>query len=127
MSSPGAAAGLRGTVYGKPPFAVSAGVETFGPGQRRLRALKLAGPLLLLAVLVIPIPGVHLSVPFLVGLALVLGWRRLRQTERITSLQGHCGCSDRPQDYELPDRLGLPLTLRCPGCREFVKIEGSGG
>jgi hypothetical protein len=113
---------LSGTVYGKEPFVVRAELETFDPAQRRMRALKLAGPLLLVSLLILPVPGVHLSIPVLLVLAAVLGWRRLRQTERLVGLEGRC-CADGPNTYEIPDRFELPLTLRCPKCREFVKVE----
>ena len=113
---------LLGSVYGKVPFAVRAELETFDAGQRRLRALKLAGPLLVASILIAPIPGVHLSIPVLLVLAFVLGLRRLKQKERLAALEGRC-CGDQHNAYPLPDRFELPVTVRCPKCGEFVKVE----
>lgn len=114
---------LRGRVHGRPEFTVEVELERFGPAERRRRALRLALPLAGLGLLVLPVPGLHLSSPVLFGCALWLGGRRLREAERIRGLVGRCECGAGEQRYALPDRVELPLTVRCPGCREFVRVQ----
>lgn len=118
--------GLCGRVHGLPPFPVRARIERFGPAERRRRALGFALPLVLLSLVVLPVPGLHLSIPFLLGSAFWFGRRRLRETEQIRELAGDCPCGRGPQVYALPDRITLPLLLRCPACREFVRVETGG-
>ncbi len=110
---------LRGSVYGKQPFAVIASLELYDRPTRIRRALKISLPLFLVGLPLLPIPGLHLSLLVLWPLAVLLG---VREEQRIIALEGRCGCERGPQAYELPDRLALPLTLRCPGCSEFVKV-----
>jgi hypothetical protein len=117
---------LCGRVHGLSQFPVRARFESFGPAQRRRRALRLVLPLVLLSVVVLPIPGFHLSIPFLLGSAFWVGRRRLRETEQLRELVGECPCGRGPQPYALPDRVALPLLLRCPACREFVRVESAG-
>ena len=116
---------LVGSVYGREPFEVVASVEVFDRAQRIKRALKLSLPLFLIGLPLIPIPGVHLALLFLWPAAVFFAARRLLEVERVAKLAGACPCSVEPVDYDLPDRLGLPLTLRCPGCAEFVKIDAA--
>jgi hypothetical protein len=117
---------LSGSVHDLPRFPVHTRIERFGPRERRKRALRFALPLVLLCLVVLPVPGLHLSIPFLLGAAVWFGRRRLRETEQIRELVGECPCGRGPQSYALPDRLALPLLLRCPACREFVKVESGG-
>jgi hypothetical protein len=114
---------LCGRVHGLPQFPVRARIERFGPRERRRRALRFALPLVLLSLLVLPVPGLHLSIPFLLASAFWFGRRRLRESERVLGLVGECPCGRGPQAYALPDRVALPLLLRCPACREFVTVE----
>jgi hypothetical protein len=114
---------LRGRVHLQPVFRVRPTLERFDLAARRRRALRVALPLLGIALLVLPVPGLHLSAPLLLGAAFVLARRRLRETEVIRELRGECPCSPDAQRYELPERIALPLTLRCPACREFVTVE----
>jgi len=92
--------------------------------ERFKRAARIFFPLLGGALASLPIPGWHLAaVPgFLIG-GIVLGARRLRQPERLVSLEGPCPACGRPQAFEVPSRLVLPHTLRCPACGEFVKLH----
>lgn len=114
---------LVGRMHGHPPFPVHAQLEQFAPAQRRRRALRIALPLAALAFAVVPVPGLHLSAPILLGAAFVLGRRRLREAERIIALVGECPCGARERPYELPERIAWPASLRCPACREFVRVE----
>jgi hypothetical protein len=114
---------LCGRVHGQPVFRVRPTLERFDAAARRRRALRAALPLVGLALLVLPVPGLHLSVPLLLGAAFVLARRRLRESELIRELTGECPCSPEAQSYAVPDRIALPLTVRCPACREFVRVE----
>ncbi|MCE2392115.1 MAG: hypothetical protein J4G09_11625 [Proteobacteria bacterium] len=116
---------LTGTVYAHPPGPLAASLETFAGPRRVGRALVLALPLLLGALLILPVPGLHLLAPFVAVLAVVLGVRRLRERERLLDLSGACPACRAEQSFELPDRPRLPLLLRCPGCGEFVKVTDS--
>ena len=118
-----AAGPLVGRMHGHPPFPVRAEVRGFAPAERRRRALRVAAPLAAVGLALLPIPGMHFSSPILLGAALVLGRRRLRELERIESLVGACPCGVVDRPYALPERIEWPLTLRCPACREFVKVE----
>ena len=116
---------LRGTTYEHPPAALVAGLETYALPKRLVRALALALPLLVAAVILLPIPGLHLGAPVLGIAAIVLGVRRLRERERLVELSGACPACRAEQSFELPDRPRLPLLLRCPACGEFVKVTGA--
>ena len=113
---------LRGTAYNKPDRTLVALFDVFDRNARLKRAFGLALPLFGIAVAVIPIPGIHLSSPILILAGVVLGARRLRECERLLSLEGPCPACGDPQRYTLPDRKRFPLTLRCPACAEFVKV-----
>jgi hypothetical protein len=114
---------LVGRMHGHPPFPVRARLQQFAPAERRRRAVRVSAPLAVLAVALLPIPGLHLAAPILLGTAFVLGRRRLREAEAIEALFGECPCGVRDQPYVLPERIQWPLTLRCPACREFVRVE----
>ena len=115
---------LRAETYGKPPSRVLARVTEFDRAARLRRAASIFFPLLGGALLALPIPAVHLAaVPGLLIAGIVLGIQRLRQTSRLERLAGPCpGCAS-DQEFPTPARLVLPLTLRCPSCGEFVKLE----
>jgi hypothetical protein len=114
---------LVGRMHGHPPFPVQAEVRSFSPVERRRRALLVAAPLAAIGLVLLPFPGLHLTSPILLCAAFVLARRRLREVERIESLVGACPCGALDRPYALPERIEWPLTLRCPACREFVKVE----
>ena len=113
---------LRAAAYSNPGRALQGSFDVFDRKARLKRALGLALPLFGIAVAVIPIPGVHLSSPILILTGVILGVRRLRERERLLSLEGPCPACGDSQRYTLPDRKRFPLTLRCPSCAEFVKV-----
>jgi hypothetical protein len=110
-------------MHGHPPFPVQAQIRSFTAAERRRRALRAAAPLAALGLVLLPVPGLHFSSPILLGAALVLARRHLRELERIEALIGACPCGAVDRPYALPERIRWPLTLRCPACREFVKVE----
>jgi len=112
-------------MHGHPPFAVRARMRSFAPAERRRRALRVALPLAVLALAILPVPGLHLSAPILLIAAFVLGRRRLGESERLEELVGECPCGVRGRPYALPERIRWPLTLRCPACGEFVRVEAA--
>ncbi len=115
---------LRASTYGKPPSSVTAELTEYDRGQRMGRAARISLPLLAGALLFVPVPGVHLfAVPGFLIAAIVFGLRRLREGSTVDSLSGDCPACSTEQTFPAQGSLALPLTLRCPGCGEFLKIE----
>ncbi len=117
---------LRAESHGCEPSGVRGRVTHFNRGERVRRAAKIFFPLLAAALASLPIPAWHLAaVPGFLIAALVLGVRRLRQSERVEALEGPCPACARGQTFPIPERLVLPLTLRCSACGEFVKLQSA--
>ena len=114
---------LRASSYAKDPTPVTATLTEYDRAARIRRAAKIGLLLVLVAILLAPIPVVHL-VGLAVGITgVVLGVRRLREEATLVALKGACPACRDEQNFPAEGRLSLPVTLRCPGCSEFVKIE----
>ncbi len=117
---------LQAESHGAEPTIVCARTTRFERADRLKRAARTFFPLFGLALVSLPIPGWHLAaVPGFLLAAFVLGVRRLRQREQVEALEGPCPACRRRQGFRVPARLVLPLTLRCPDCGEFVKLEAA--
>ena len=117
---------LRAESHGCEPSVVRGRATHFARGDRVRRAAKIFFPLLVAALASLPIPVWHLvAVPGFLIAGLVLGGRRLRQSERVEALEGPCPACARGQVFPVPERLALPLTTRCPACGEFVKLQAA--
>ena len=114
---------LSATTYGQEPTTLLAQITPFDRGERIRRALKVAAPLLLGALLTAPILGVHLfSVPAFLILAGYFGSRRFRQEAEVTELSGPCPACGRHTDFPPPSDWSFPQTVRCRDCSEFVTL-----
>ena len=114
---------LRAEHYGSEPTQIQARVIRLERAQRWKRAARIFVLLLAAAVATALIPGLHLiAPPSLLIMAVVLGLRRLRQTQCVEALVGTCPACREDQSLPAPSQFQLPLTLRCPGCGEFLKL-----
>lgn len=115
---------LAADCYGYPPARVRARLTLFDRTARLERAARIFLPLLAAALLSLPIPLWHLAaVPGFGIAAVIFALRRLRQAERLEALEGACPACAREQSFPAGGPLRLPLTLRCPGCGEFVRFR----
>jgi len=118
---------LRAESYGQPPTRVEATVAEYESAVRTRRAAAVFLPLLAGALLTVPLPGIHLiTTPGLAFLAFSLGRQRLRQRYRIDKVRGPCPACHLPQDLPVAASSEFPVTLRCPGCGEFLKLREVG-
>jgi len=108
--------------YQKPERPFVARMEYFDASARSKRALQGGGMLFLLALVVLPIPIVHFSVPVLLIAATVVGLRRLREEFQLESVSGPCPACARTVTLSPSTRGGFPVTLPCPECGEFLKL-----
>ncbi len=115
---------VRSEAYGHEPVSFRAQAQLFSPAERRARARRAFLPLLLGALLSLPIPGWHLvAVPGFLVAAFLIARKRRRQELHIESLSGRCpACGG---DHTLtPSGLDeLPASLPCPGCGEYLQIS----
>jgi len=113
---------LAAEAYGHEPGRLVARVNDFDRAARWRRSARVSVPLMLGALLSVPIPGWHFAgVPGFLVAAFVFGRRRLNQPYEVTSLEGACPACSNPQSFEPP--AGFPVRLPCPGCGEFLKID----
>ena len=115
---------LRARAYEREPTTLCVRVLEYAPGERRRRAARIALPLFAVALLSLLIPLLHLvAVPGFLIASVVLGLRRLREESSVESIEGPCPGCGVDQSFDPPARFGLPATMRCPGCSEFVKLS----
>ncbi len=115
---------LRAECHGHALVTMRAEVERYERPARLRRAAAVFFPLLLLALVSVPIPGWHVAaVPGFGIAAVVLGLRRLRQRLVLREIRGPCAACGKASEYPLPDRAEPPLTVRCPACGEFLKLS----
>ena len=115
---------LQATSYQKEPTRLEAEVSTFDRSQRIRRAAAVGVPLFAGALLSVPIPGWHfVGVPGFLIACVVFARRRLAQQRAFSSAAGPCPACRTDQSIEIAPDAALPLTVRCPGCGEFVKLE----
>ena len=74
----------------------------------------------------IPVIGHLVGLPGFLIASVVLSVRRLREDVTLESLDGDCPACRSRQRFEAEGRLSLPVTLRCPACSEFLKIDVAG-
>ncbi len=115
---------LRATTYAKPPSALKARVVEYPRSERLRRAGAIFLPLFGAALLSLFIPAWHfVGVPGFLILAVVLARRRLAEATALEALDGSCPACGDAQSFAPPSKFELPVTLRCPGCSAFVKLE----
>jgi hypothetical protein len=115
---------LLATSYGRAPTRLRIRFQSFDLAARRRRARAASGRLAGFALVALFIPPIHaVGALLMLSIAAVVGLRRLRQHTLVEALAGPCPACRRPQDFPAPRRGELPVTVACPGCREFVKIS----
>ncbi len=115
---------LRATTYERPPTSLTAQLLEYERSERVRRGAAIFLPLFGAALLSLFVPGWHfIGVPGFLILAIVLGRRRLAEATALEALQGTCPSCAEPQHFAAPAEFDLPITLRCPGCSAFVKLE----
>jgi hypothetical protein len=115
---------LRATTYGKSPTSLTARLTEFERSERLRRAGAIFLPLFGAALFSLFIPAWHfVGVPGFLTLAFVLGRGRLLEAAAVDSLEGTCPSCGVPQHFAPQAKFELPVTLRCPGCSAFVKLE----
>lgn len=117
---------ISAEAYGAEPAELRAEVEEFDRSARLGRAFKIAGPLLLGAIVSLFIPVWHLfGVPGFLVASAVLGTRKYRQTRAIELVAGPCPACKSDQPYPVAEDTGFPLSIPCPACGEFLKLDES--
>lgn len=115
--------GIRG--IGTGPVAATVEVRSLAAGERLRRAAM--GPALGVgvALIVLPIPIVHLIVPpvALVG-GVVFGARRMLQRQLFGSVRGPCPCCGIEQSFGLNGaEYRLPQALKCHACLQLLTLD----
>ncbi|MCP4005138.1 MAG: hypothetical protein GY725_13165 [bacterium] len=120
---------LNASTYGKEPTRILLRVIEYERGERIGRAARIGLPLLggAFISLFIPAIGHVLGIPGFLAASVFFSIRRLRQHESVDSLTGECPACQKEQSFPADAELSLPVTLRCPACAEFLKIEATGG
>ena len=118
--APDASFRLTATHYGSEPSELEADFEIYARADRWRRAALAFLPFFGLALVILPIPAVHLSAPILLFFAFWLGIRRLRQPYRLERLEGPCPACRESRPFSVAS--ALPATLRCAACGEFVTV-----
>jgi hypothetical protein len=115
---------LRASTYAKPPTSITARLTEYERSERLRRASGIFLPLFGAALVSLFIPVWHLvGVPGFLIVAFVLARGRFGQATAVDSVEGTCPSCEELQCFAPPSSSELPVTLRCPGCSAFVKLE----
>ena len=115
---------IQAECYGVQPTELLASVREFERPARMARAFKLAGPLVLGALVSLFIPVWHLfAVPAFLVASVVLGLRRFRQLRELEELKGPCPACRKDDVFPVAGDLRFPCSIRCPACGEFLKFS----
>lgn len=117
---------LRG--FGVPPTGVAAVTRRLGMKERAARAGRVFGLGLLAALLMLPIPIIHIiGPPLAIIIGMVMGLRRLGEGEIFVSAEGSCPFCHHQQYLGMAQsRFSLPRTLTCSSCRQPLELEADG-
>ena len=98
-------------------------VRCYDRKDRVLGALGMLGLFWLLAVLAIPIIGLHfILVPAFLVLGPVMAWRRYQMSERNEQVSGECPVCHRPMSLPLDSSDRLPLHAYCPPSGDPIRL-----
>ena len=116
---------LRG--FGVPPTAVAAVTRHLGPKDRIARAGRAFGLALLAALIMLPIPIIHIiGPPLAIIIGIVLGFRRLGEGEIFVSAEGSCPFCHQQQYLGLAQsRYRVPRNITCNSCRQPLELEAT--
>lgn len=115
--------------FGVPAAPVTASTRHLSLRQRLGRAGRAFGMALLAALIMLPIPIIHIiGPPAAILIGLVLGLRRLGEGEIFVSAEGACPFCQVHQRLGLAgSRFRLPCTLTCNSCRQPLELDAAGG
>jgi len=116
---------LELTGFGVPPTRAQVTTRQLTLGGRLARAGKVFGLALLAALIMLPIPLIHIAGPPLaILIGLVLGVLRLGQSEIILSAQAECPFCHTDQRLGLAGtQFKLPRDLICRNCRQPLQLD----
>ncbi len=115
--------GIRG--IGTGPVAATVEVRSLAAGERLRRAAMRPALGVGIALIVLPIPIVHLIVPpvALVG-GVVVGVHRLLQRDLFVGVRGPCPCCGIEQSFGLNGaEYRLPQALKCHACLQLLTLD----
>lgn len=113
---------LRG--FGAKPAVAYIELNTLTPADRFKRAATIFGLGLVLALIALPIPGVHfILVPGALLLGAVLAAVRLGQAEVFRTATGRCPFCGKEQSFTVMGRFKLPKKLYCSSCQRQLLLE----
>ncbi|MEE8558205.1 MAG: hypothetical protein V3T14_10005 [Myxococcota bacterium] len=113
--------------YGRPTSTFSVDVTSLNRRRRLGRAARISLPLLLGAMVSLPVPAWHLfAVPGFLIAAGVLGVRRLREHELLGPIRGSCPACETPQELPPPPGRRFPFVAPCPGCGAYLTVRPEG-
>ncbi|HTO74278.1 MAG TPA: hypothetical protein VMJ30_10665 [Gemmatimonadales bacterium] len=116
---------LRG--FGVSPTPVAAVTRHLSMKERIARAGRAFGVAFLAALLMLPIPIIHIiGPPLAIIIGIVLGLRRLGEGEIFVSAEGSCPFCHHEQYLGMAQsRFSLPRTLTCRSCRQPLELEAN--
>lgn len=98
-------------------------VRQYTRKERIRRALGMLGLFWLLAILAIPIMGVHLIlIPAFLALGPIMAWRRYQMIERNERVTGECPVCGREVSIPLDSSDRLPLWTYCPPTGDPIRV-----
>jgi hypothetical protein len=115
--------------FGVPATAVAVLTRRLALSQRLARAGRAFGMALAAALIMLPIPIIHIiGPPAAIVIGLVLAIRRLGEGEIFVSAEGPCPFCQESQRLGLAgSRYRVPCTLSCSSCRQPLQLQASGG
>lgn len=112
---------------GGPTTTATATIAQSTLGARVVAALKTVGLGLIVAVVLLPVPVIHLAgIGFLIACLALATWQ-LRPGPRVRSVEGPCPHCGHEQAYWLGLNLGpmhFPKDSSCASCTKTLTIEG---
>jgi len=114
--------------FGVPATEVAALTRQLTFQERLARAGRAFGLALLAALIMLPIPIIHIiGPPAALVIGLVLAVRRLGEGEIFVSAEGSCPfCHERQRLGLAGSRFRVPCTLTCTSCRQPLQLEAGG-
>jgi hypothetical protein len=98
-------------------------VRMYSKKDRVLRALAMLGLFWLLAVLAIPLMGIHLIlIPAFLVLGPIMAWRRYQMRERNEQVTGECPVCRRAMSLPLDSSDHLPMHTYCPPSGDPIRL-----
>jgi len=114
--------------FGVPAEQIVAVTRHLSLSQRLARGGRVFGLALTAALIMLPIPIIHIiGPPAAIVTGLVLGLRRLGEGEIFVSAEGECPFCHQHQRLGLAgSRFRLPCSLICSSCRQPLELDEGG-